>query len=151
MKNYFLLIIFTFIELIICLVIYSLNEGFWHELRINCIDFSIKISKFNFANFINLTIYWFINLIFENKFKFLLLNLLLLIIYNFLIYKKIIKNKIQNSILFFVIIYILFIYYKNKNFYFVQNLNETIITIISLIITSIFISKITKRIMRLIN
>jgi hypothetical protein len=134
-----------------CLIIYSLNEGFWHELKINCLDFSIKISKFNFTNFINFTIYWFINLIFENKFKFFLLNLLLLIIYNILIYKKIIKNKIQNCILFFVIIYILFIYYKNKNFYFAQNLNETIITIISLIITSIFISILSNKIVKFVK
>jgi hypothetical protein len=151
MKKYFLLIILSFIELIACLFIYSLNEGFWHELRINWIGFSIKQFNFNLYNYFSMSIYYFITSIFMEGFKVFLLYFISIIIYNSLVFNNLVKNNIIISILFFESSFLILSYIFDKDFYFIHNLNNTINSLLSIIITSIFISKITKRIMRLIN
>lgn len=151
MKKITLLLLLTFFELIICLIIYSFNEGFWHEIKINWVDFSIEQSDFNFFNFLSMSIYWFLTSILMESFKVFLLYNLVIIIFNMLVLNKILLSNVYLTIIFFVMSFLTLSYIFDSNFYQYENLNETINSILSIIITSIFISKITNKIIMISN
>lgn len=151
MKKYLLLSVLTFLELISYLIIYSIIEASLLEIGINWVEFTTKTTSFSFLNLIATSIYWFINCIFKETSKFFILNYLLIFFYNLLLLKNVIENKIIITIAFFIIAFLFFSFIFDANFYSSHNISRTINTILSIIITSFYISKISERIIKLIK
>lgn len=149
MKNYLTLLILTFIEFILVLILYSLFLGFLFEIKISWAELTFSPSDFNFSNFIYKSINYFVNLIFMEKFKIFILHYLVIITYNLLLIRKIISSKIYISIIFFGFSFILFSFIFDKNFYLNHNLSSTINSLLSIILVSLIIPKLSNLVIKI--
>ena len=138
MKNLFLVFLSLF-ELLSSILIFSLILGFLYVAKIDLSEFTNQLTNFKIIDFIDYTFYSFINLLFMEGFKILLLIFFFILIYNLLIEKKILSNKFIVSIIYFNCLYIILNIIVDSNFY-TKDFSNTINSLVSLSLVSILIS-----------
>lgn len=124
--KYFLLSMLILLEFFVILIIYSLLLGFFDESKINLYDFIFQLSNFNFFNFMSSSFYYFITTIIMEAMKVSILYFIVLFIFNLLLFKKVLNNKIYISCLFFCFAFIILSLFYDSNFVNKENLSFTI-------------------------
>lgn len=149
MKKTTALIAFSIIQTLIACGIYCLLESLHYLFQFNWIDFTYNSENFNIIHFLGAVVTTVAVKIFG---KVIFLYLLGILLYNFLIAKNWIEPKIWISILLFMSITIIlhynFSYDVLKSSY---NLSILINSLLSMVVTAILISYMSKFIFKIIN
>lgn len=149
MKNSTTLIAFSILQTLIATGIYCVLESLHYLFHFNWIDFTYNSENFNIIHFFGAVVTTVAVKFFG---KVIFLYLVAIILYNFLIAKKWIEPKIWISVLLFMLITISlhynFSYIVLKSSY---NLSILINSLLSMLVTAILISYMSKFIFKILN
>ncbi len=147
--KYITLLGISFFETIIIFLAYSIIKASLSTIGVDVPSFSVSLSSEK-TNFLSMIIFIFISCI--ASLWLLILAFLLILSYNFLIYKRLISNNYFYCLLFFIMP-LLFIYYflyrgfDKSDVY----LNDVCLDTIAIIIISLLINKLAQQIMKFIT
>ncbi len=148
--KYFLFLLLNFVQTILAVLNYGFIYKVLRELKINFFDmdsfinFDFIFENFFFDNILILFLY-FLNI------PLLLFSYFILLIFNSLIFFKILERNKVNTLFYLCVIIILLCFFSNIKSYTSSQLNDFMWSVISIFITSFFIYFSTKKIMKLVD
>lgn len=148
--KYILLILLSFLETIFTVFIYSIIVTFLFKIKLNIVNLGVKTSDLDsFSGLLNDMLYCFINHLLGDKS--LLIAFFSILIYNYLLLKRIIMSNYLVSCAFFVVLYMILCYFFDMSYY-TDNLKNTfIIECLTIIIVSFLINRISNRIIKIVD
>ncbi len=148
--KYILLILLSFLETVFTVFIYSIIVTFLFKIKLNILNLSIKISNLDsFSGLLNDILYCFINYLLGDKS--LLIAFFSILIYNYLLLKRIITSSHLVSCAFFLAIYMILCYFFDSSYYTDNLKNSFIIECLTIIIVSFMINRISNRIINIVD